>query len=161
MKSCFSPLQGAGLRSAQPQLWSAAPSFVHLPDLWCSRGRKRSRRRDGGSQRRAGIIRRWTILQGVGVFHPVYGEVHGCLWLFEQLPEPFVLFSRNSASFSASMKIQRVWSLLSLIAVLVSLRPQNISHTQQLSIFTHSAFSCITPRAWNTTIWTRLKTLIG
>lgn len=28
MKSCFSPLQGVGLCSAQSQLWSAAPSFV-------------------------------------------------------------------------------------------------------------------------------------
>lgn len=28
MKSCFSALQGAGLWSAQPQLWSAAPPFV-------------------------------------------------------------------------------------------------------------------------------------
>lgn len=91
-------------------------------------------------------------------FFTVYQDVHGCLWLFEQFPEPFVLSARNSVSLSASMKIQRVWSLLSLIAVLVSLCPQNIGHTQQLSIFTHSAFGCITPRAWNTTIWTRVKT---
>lgn len=28
MKSCFSPLQGAGLWSAQSHCWSAAPSFV-------------------------------------------------------------------------------------------------------------------------------------
>lgn len=28
MKSCFSPLQGARPRSAQFQLWSAAPSFI-------------------------------------------------------------------------------------------------------------------------------------
>lgn len=28
MKSCFPPLQGAGLRRAQSQLWSAAPPIV-------------------------------------------------------------------------------------------------------------------------------------
>lgn len=143
MKSCFSPLRGAGLWSAQSQLCERC-SLVRpsaRPLMFTGGGE------DGASGGMAGGRGGLELFKDElyfrdSVFFAAWQDIHGCPWVCEQLPDPCVLYTRNSASISASMKIRRLWSLPSRIVALVSLCQQNISHTQRPSILIYSAFGC-------------------
>lgn len=132
MKSCFSPLQGAGL-------WSAPPQLPHLS--LCQTYDVHSGERRSGRQGRCQNYLKMNYTCGI--------------WCFlRQLPDPCVLYTRNSASTSASVKIRQLWSLLPQTVALVSLCQQNISHAQQQpSIFICGALVCNAFKAWNTKTW--------
>lgn len=143
--------RGEGLQSAQSQLWSTALERCSLVRLCQTsdvhrggRGGIRSEQRDGGRQRRARIIQRQTILQGFSVF-AVQQDRHSCPWVCEQLPDPCVLYTRNSASISASMKIRRLWSLLWQIVYSGFTVAEHQPQTTALLF----VFVCCSSKAWN------------
>lgn len=143
MKSCFSPLRGAGLWSAQSQLCERC-SLVRpsaRPLMFTAGGK--TERAEGWREAEEGWnYSKMNYTSGIPCFFAAWQDIHGCPWVCEQLPDPCVLYTTNSASISASMKIRRLWSLPSRIVALVSLCQQNISHTQRPSIFIYSAFGC-------------------
>lgn len=90
---------------------------------------------------------------GFGVFCGMGRQAHLSVGLWA-VTRPCVLYTRNSTSTSASVKIRQLWSLLPQTVALVSLCQQNISHAQQQpSIFICSASVCNAFKAWNTKTW--------
>lgn len=136
-----------GCRTAERS--AVASSSVPLPDLWCSQGRKTEREAEEVPELFKDELYLWDL-----VFFAAREDRHTCPWVCEQLPDPCVLYTRNSASTSASMKIRQLWSLLPQTVALVSLCQQNISHAQQQpSILICGALVCNAFKAWNTKIW--------
>ena len=64
------------------------------------RGGRKSERRDGGRQRRAGIIQRWTIPRGFSVFCSRARERHSCSRVCKLLADPCALYEKRCFHFS-------------------------------------------------------------